>query len=69
MGEEGVIEVAEYDGIVIGGGPNGLTVAAYMAKAGLKVLVVERRYEMGAACAQRESRTPGSCITRMPSTT
>lgn len=59
MGEEGVIEVAEYDGIVIGGGPNGLTVAAYMAKAGLKVLVVERRYEMGGGLCTERVTHPG----------
>ncbi len=39
----------DYDLIVIGGGINGLTVAAYMAKAGAKVLVVERRWETGGA--------------------
>ena len=31
-----------FDGIVIGGGHNGLTCAAYLARAGLKIAVVER---------------------------
>ncbi len=32
----------EYDAIILGGGPNGLVTAAYLVKAGAKVLVVER---------------------------
>ncbi|MBU0476380.1 MAG: FAD-dependent oxidoreductase, partial [Bacteroidetes bacterium] len=38
---------AEYDAIIIGGGPNGLTTAAYLIKAGAKVLVIEKRRELG----------------------
>ncbi len=32
----------EYDGIIIGAGHNGLICAGYLAKAGLKILIVER---------------------------
>ena len=36
-----------YDAIVVGGGPNGLICAAYLAKAGARVLLIERRHETG----------------------
>jgi len=38
-----------YDAVIIGGGHNGLTVAAYLAKAGWKVLVAEKRHTLGGA--------------------
>ena len=36
-----------YDALIIGGGPNGLIAGAYLAKAGLKVGVIEKRHETG----------------------
>ncbi len=44
----------KYDAIVIGGGHNGLTAAAYLARAGRKVLVLERRYLVGGAAVTEE---------------
>ena len=45
-----------YDAVVIGGGHNGLVNAAYLAKAGLKVLVLERRHILGGRHAHRRDR-------------
>src|SRR5437867_4153377 len=44
----------KYDVIVIGGGHNGLTTAAYLARAGRKVLVLERRHVLGGAAVTEE---------------
>ncbi len=43
-----------YDIVIIGGGHNGLTCAAYLAAAGLKVLVLERRSIVGGAAVTEE---------------
>jgi phytoene dehydrogenase-like protein len=44
----------KYDVIVIGGGHNGLVHAAYLARAGKRVLVLERRYVVGGAAVTEE---------------
>ncbi|WP_162806471.1 phytoene desaturase family protein [Sphingosinicella terrae] len=43
-----------YDAIVVGAGHNGLTAAAYLARAGVDVLVLERRDLVGGACVTEE---------------
>src|SRR5256712_11959399 len=44
----------KYDVIVIGGGHNGLVNAAYLARAGKKVLMLERRHVLGGAVVTEE---------------
>ncbi len=44
----------QYDAIVIGGGINGLTCAALLGKAGLRVLLLEQRDAVGGCAAERE---------------
>ena len=46
--------IKKYDAIIIGGGHNGLTAAAYLARAGKDVLVLERRYVLGGASVTEE---------------
>jgi phytoene dehydrogenase-like protein len=40
----------EWDAIVVGGGHNGLTAAAYLARSGSRVLVLEACERLGGAC-------------------
>ena len=42
------------DAVIIGGGHNGLVCAAYLAEAGLKVTVLERRHVVGGAAVTEE---------------
>jgi phytoene dehydrogenase-like protein len=43
-----------HDAVVVGAGHNGLVAAAYLAKSGLSVLVLERRHRVGGACVTEE---------------
>ena len=54
----------EYDAIVIGGGHNGLVNGAYLAKAGLRTLILERRHLVGGAAITEELR-PGFKFTHV----
>jgi len=51
--------MAEYDVVVVGAGNNGLIVAAYLAKAGLKTCVLEARDFIGGGVVTREATLPG----------
>ena len=44
----------QYDAIVVGGGHNGLTAAAYLARAGMSTIVLERRHMVGGCCVTEE---------------
>src|SRR5256885_17081777 len=44
----------QFDAIIIGAGHNGLVTACYLARAGQKVLVLERRHIVGGACVTEE---------------
>ncbi|MEN1678477.1 MAG: NAD(P)/FAD-dependent oxidoreductase [Planctomycetota bacterium] len=50
--------MAAYDAVVIGGGHNGLVCAGYLARAGKRVCVLERRHVLG-GCATTEELWPG----------
>jgi phytoene dehydrogenase-like protein len=45
---------SRYDAIIVGAGHNGLVTAAYLARAGRRVLALERRHVVGGACVTEE---------------
>jgi phytoene dehydrogenase-like protein len=47
-----------YDAIIIGSGPNGLAIGAYLSKAGEKVLLLEKRFEAGGGLATEQVTLP-----------
>jgi len=47
-----------YDVIIIGSGPNGLAIGAYLSKAGQKVLLLEKRFEAGGGLATEQVTIP-----------
>jgi phytoene dehydrogenase-like protein len=55
--------VERFDAIVVGGGHNGLVCAAYLARAGKRVCVLERRDVLGGACVTEEL-WPGYRVSR-----
>ncbi len=46
----------EFDVVIVGGGPNGLVAGAYLARAGLKVAIADRRTELGGGVMTEEPR-------------
>lgn len=51
--------MAEYDAVIVGAGPNGLAAAAYLTRAGKRVLVVEQADEIGGGTRTAELTLPG----------
>ena len=50
---------SSYDGIIIGAGQHGLILGAYLAKAGLDILLVDRRLDYGGGLSTKEVTKPG----------
>jgi phytoene dehydrogenase-like protein len=52
------VENEDFDVAVVGGGPNGLTCAAYLARAGAQTVVLDKRFEWGGTMATDDYSTP-----------
>src|SRR5689334_21526661 len=50
---------SEWDGIIIGGGHNAMTLAGYMLKARMRILILERRQNVGGALETKEVNNSG----------
>jgi phytoene dehydrogenase-like protein len=55
----------EYDVVIVGGGHNGLVAAGYLAKAGRRVLVLERRHTVGGAAVSEHPFGPEFTVTSL----
>jgi len=55
------MEKSEFDVVIVGGGHNALTCAAYLARADVDVLILEGRHEWGGAVFTGENTAPGFC--------
>src|SRR5665811_798057 len=51
--------MTSFDGVVIGAGHNGLTLAAYLTRAGMKIAVLERNAIIGGGCSTDSDRLSG----------
>jgi phytoene dehydrogenase-like protein len=57
--KESTMSQKEYDAIIIGGGSQGLCLAAYLGRAGMETAIFERKHEEGGAFCTRETTAPG----------
>jgi phytoene dehydrogenase-like protein len=51
--------MTNFDGVVIGAGHNGLTLAAYLSRAGMRVAVLDRNGRIGGGSSTEERILPG----------